>query len=191
MVTGVQLVRGGEVFASGSRNTGGKVGVGGDPSLAAGLPPGTLKVKVEGSAEKSTEANNGYGYDDERVWAAQFMEINIEYGDDEDVALGKQEKKDLPKAISEFRLKDIADLKARGIRGVRTEEPAVKPPKPIGRVVVAETEEEVPEDPSGVQLDEMPYVDALKDTSWADYDDCVRYLADEDKQVSPTSDYIR
>lgn len=188
MVTGVQLVKGGDVFASGSRNTGGSVGIGGDPSLAAGLPPGTLKVKVEGGQQRSTEANNGYGYEDERVWAAQFMEVDIEYGDDEDVALGKQEKKEsLPKVIDSFRLKDIADLKARGIRGFRSDEPVVKPPKPIARVVCADLEEESPEDTEGVRFDEMPYVEALKDTSWTDYDDHLRYLEDEDKQVSPTT----
>lgn len=187
MVTGLQLVRGGDVYAAGSRDKKFEAGVGGDPSLAAGLPPGTLKIKAEAGRETSEEANNGYGFDDERVWAAQFMEIGIEYGDDDDPALQKQQRaKDmLPKTIADFRLKDIADLKARGIRGLRVESDA-KVPKPRGRVIIDENAED-PEDPDGVEMDELPYVHAMKDTSWDDYNDCARYLED-DARDSPVSD---
>jgi hypothetical protein len=187
MVTGLQMVTGGDVYAAGSREKKVEGGVGGDPSLAAGLPPGTLKIKAEASHERSEETSNGFGFEDERVWAAQFMEIDIEFGDDEDVALQKREKsKDmLPKTIADFRLKDIADLKSRGIRGLRNEN-EVKLPAPRARIL-ADEELELPENRSSVEFDEMPYVEALKNTSWDDYNECLRYL-DDDGRSSFTSD---
>lgn len=68
MVTGLQLVSGGDVYAAGSKDKRFEGGVGADPSVAAGLPPGTLKVKAEASHSSGQEANTGYGYEDERVW---------------------------------------------------------------------------------------------------------------------------
>ncbi|KIW07369.1 hypothetical protein, variant [Verruconis gallopava] len=188
MVTGLQLVTGGDVYAAGSRDKKVEGGLGADPSVAAGLPPGTLKVKAEASHEHSEQASNGYGYEDERVWAAQFMEIDIEYGDDDDPALQKREKsKDmLPKTIADFRLKDIADLRARGIRGLKSDGEKRLQPKLRARIVAHE-DEELPEDPDGIDIDELPYVDALKGTSWDDYYECFRYL-DDIARDSPVSD---
>lgn len=188
MVTGLQLVSGGDVYAAGSRDKKFEGGVGADPSLAAGLPPGTLKVKAEAGQARGEEANTGYGYEDERVWAAQFMEIELEYGDDDDPALQKRERsKDLlPKTIADFRLKDIADLGAKGIRGQKTEAELTRPPRRRARII-ADEEAEIPEDAGAIQLDEVPYVSALKGTSWADYNECSRYLDDEARD-SPVSD---
>jgi hypothetical protein len=46
---------------------------------------------------------------------------------------------------------------------------------------------ESPEDSNGIQFDEMPYVNALRNTSWDDYNECSRYL-DDDARDSPISD---
>merc|ERR1711939_318467 len=156
MVTGLQLVAGGDVYAAGSRDKKFEAGVGADPSVAAGLPPGTLKVKAEASQSHGQEANTGYGYEDERVWAAQFMEIELEYGDDEDIELQKRERsKDLlPKAIADFRLKDIADLGAKGIRGMRTETSPTRPVKRRARIL-ADEDADLSDD-NAIQLDERP-----------------------------------
>jgi hypothetical protein len=187
MCTGLQMVTGGDVYAAGSRHKNVDASVGADPSLAAGLPPGTLKVKVGASQTNDQEASTGYGYEDERVWAAQFMEIELEYGDDDDPALQKRQRsKDLlPKTIADFRLRDIADLGAKGIRGLKTEKDG-KAPKRRARIIVDE-EEEAPEDVGGIEMDEGPYVEALKGTSWKDYNECARYLEDE-ARASPVSD---
>jgi hypothetical protein len=186
MVTGVQLVTGGDVYFAGSRDKKFEASVGVDPSLAAGLPPGTLKVKAAAGVARGEEANNGYGYEDERVWAAQFMEIELEFGDDEDLALQKRENsKDLlPKTIAVFKLKDIADLGAKGIRGMRTEVDAKRPRPPRRQArVIADEDEETVDDAASIQLDAVPYVDALKDTSWTDYNECARYLDDEARSL--------
>ena len=111
--------------------------------------------------------------------AAQFMEIEIEYGNDEDLALQKRErsKDGLPATIADFRLKDIADLGAKGIRGMRTETSPTRPVKRRARIL-ADEDAELSDD-NAIQLDERPYADALNGTSWADYNDCLRYLDDE------------
>merc|ERR1711981_490108 len=161
MVTGLQLVAGGDVYAAGSRDKKFEAGVGADPSVAAGLPPGTLKVKAEASQSHGQEAN-------------------MEYGDDEDIELQKRERsKDLlPKAIADFRLKDIADLGAKGIRGLRTETAPSRTPRRRARVI-ADEEAEIPEDTGDALFDEIPYAESLQGTSWTDYNECSRYLDDE------------
>jgi hypothetical protein len=186
MCTGLQMVTGGDVYAAGAREKKFEAGVGADPSLAAGLPPGTLKVKAEAGQHSEQEASTGYGYEDERVWAAQFMEIEFEYGDDNDPALQKiQRSKDmLPKTIADFRLKDIADLQDKGIRGLKTQKESVPAPKRRARIVVEE-EAEIPEEDGEIVMDEIPYVEALKDVSWANYNEASRYLDDESRPVSP------
>ena len=187
MCTGLQMVTGGDVYAAGMRDKRFDGAIGVDPSLAAGLPPGTLKVKAEVGHAQGEEAKTTFGFEDERVWAAQFMEIDLEYGDDNDPALQKRERaKDLlPKTIADFRLRDIADLGAKGVRGVRTNVDAVRPPKRRARILVDEDAETSEDD--GIQLDEIPYAEALHGTSWADYNECSRYLDDEARD-SPVSD---
>merc|ERR1711881_355172 len=164
MVTGLQLVAGGDVYAAGSRDKKFEAGVGADPSVAAGLPPGTLKVKAEASQSHGQEANTGYGYEDERVWAAQFMEIELEYGDDEDIELQKRERS--------------KDLLPTGIGGLRTETAPSRTPRRRARVI-ADEEAEIPEDTGDALFDEIPYAESLQGTSWTDYNECSRYLDDE------------
>lgn len=193
MVTGVQLVTGGDVQAGTKASTHGGAGAGGDAGLAFGAPPGVAAVSAEASHGHSEEATNGYGYDDERVWAAQFMEVTIEYGDDEDHTLTAQDGKLIPKTIARFKLEDIADLRARGIRASRdirvqaNGKSTPKPPKPIGRVTVAETTEE--DELDDIHVDDMPYIHALAGTEWDIYNECSQYLADaqsRQRSISPS-----
>jgi len=122
------------------------------------------------------------------------MEVKIEYGDKEDPALSKDEHKFFPKTIATLRLKDIADLKARGIRAGQEQraqangKPVSKPPEPIGRVTIVENEslaideDSMMEDIEGIQLDGKPYIEAMKDTDWKMYDECSQYLVEAESR---------
>jgi hypothetical protein len=200
MVTGVQLVTGGDVQVGSSRSVNGKFGAGADIGAAFGAPPGVAAVAAEAGHEHGSEANNTYGYDDERVWAAQFMKVKIEYGDEEDKTL-KLKEKAVPATIATFQLEDIADLKARGIRGSPEQraqangQATVKPPKPIARIIVDEDGEDASsEDSDSIHLDDQPYVEDLKNTDWEMYNEASQYLCDTEtrrRSISPEGIRIR
>jgi len=184
MVTGVQLVTGGDVQVGSSRSVGGSIGAHIDPGLAFGAPPGLASVGVHASHSHDSEANHGYGYENERVWAAQFMEVKIEYGDEEDKTVKMKENKLVPATISTFQLEDIADLKARGIRA--TQRQRADAPKLIGRIVLEDVDDDdVDADSDDIRLSDHPYVEVLKDTDWDMYDECSKYL--RDTETSGTS----
>jgi hypothetical protein len=184
LVTGLQLVTGGRMKTVASKSAHGGIGGGVDAGALAGGPPGVVTVAAEASIDHTNQAANSSGYNDERVWAAQFMEVVIEYGDQEDTKLTSDEHKIFPKTIATFKLKDIADLKARGIRASQEQrgQTISKPPQPIGRIMMRETEDAATgddaEDSDGIELDDKPYVEALRDTDWGMYDECSRYLDD-------------
>jgi hypothetical protein len=193
MCTGIQLVTHGNVRTGASNSASVHAGAGGDFGPAVGLPPGVVDIHAEGARGHLEEANNGYGYDDERIWAAQFMEVNLEYGEGEDDAAlaAKLQKHDaVPKTIASFKLKEVADLKVRGIRasparraeGEETR-PVGKTPKFIGRVTVDDGSDsgEDGESGPGIQIDDTRYVDALRDTNWDNYRDCAHYLHDKER----------
>ncbi|KAH6702883.1 hypothetical protein BKA61DRAFT_198094 [Leptodontidium sp. MPI-SDFR-AT-0119] len=197
MVTGIQLVTGGDVRVGSSRSVNGTVGASGDVGAAFGAPPGVAAVGAEVGHGHHSEANNAYGYDDERVWAAQFMEVKIEYGTEADKAMKSKDNNLVPATITTLQLEDIADLRARGIRAsqnLRAQangQTYVKPPKPIARVVVTgEDEEEDDSEDEGIQLSDSPYTEALKNTDWEMYNECSQYLADAQtrrRSITPES----
>jgi hypothetical protein len=187
MVTGVQLITGGSVQVGSSTSTHGALGASADPGPAVGLPPGLLPIGGEVNHGHGSETNSGYSYTDERVWAAQFMEIKIEYGKGEDKGLQKDVNHPhaLPATIATFNLEDIADLRARGTRGSQKQredangQMLAKTPILVGRVVVDDGESDSGSDgPDDMQIDDRPYVDASKDTDWDMYNECVKYLRD-------------
>jgi hypothetical protein len=199
MCTGIQLVTHGNVRTGASHSAGVYAGAGGDFGPAVGLPPGVVDIHAKGERGHMEEAKNGYGYDDERIWAAQFMEVNLEYGEGEDdaaLAAKLQKHGVVPKTIATFKLKEVADLKVRGIRAspaVRAEGNEMlsvgKTPKFIGRVTVADTVEDGSKSDDddddgepGIQIDDTSYVDALRDTNWENYRDCAHYLHDKDRE---------
>ncbi|KAF2417677.1 hypothetical protein EJ08DRAFT_684027 [Tothia fuscella] len=180
MCTGVQLVTGGDVQTGNSKGSKIGGGAGGDPGPLVGAPPGVLKVGVEGSHENSETIGTDFGYDDERVWAAQFMEISIEYGNEEDPALTEKEKRSLPRTILNLNLQQIEDLAARGIRsGVKEDQKASTTPCLVGRVTVKETlddDDEGEEACPDLVVSDIPYVMAAHDVHWDMYKECSMYL---------------
>jgi len=67
MVTGLQLVTGGDVQAGGSRSVHRAFGGGVDVGALAGGPPGMAVANAEVSGGNHDEAKNNYGFDDKRV----------------------------------------------------------------------------------------------------------------------------
>ncbi|KAL2063778.1 hypothetical protein VTL71DRAFT_5583 [Oculimacula yallundae] len=187
MCTGVQLVTDGLVHVGSSRSMNGTVGASGDVGLAFGAPPGVAAIGAEAHHGRSSAANNTYGYGGERVWAAQFMEVKIEYGSKEDKKIRSKDNGFVPATITTFQLEDIADLRARGIRAsqnLRAEangQKYVKPPKPVARVMTSgeEQEEENSDgDDDEIHFSDHPYMEVLQDTDWEMYDECSQYLTD-------------
>jgi hypothetical protein len=182
MCTGVQLVTGGDVHVGASRSVNETVAAKADVGAAAGSPPKIGEVGVEVTHGHSGRNNNDYGHEDERVWAAQFMQVKIEYGDQGDKNPKTSDTKVVPAEITTFWLEDIADLKGRGIRGGLEQRAAAnglkkeKAPEPIGNIVVGEEEEEEEEQDEGIELSDKVYVEELKETDWEMYDKCSLYL---------------
>ncbi|CZT52392.1 uncharacterized protein RSE6_13725 [Rhynchosporium secalis] len=201
MVTGVQLVTDGIVHVGSSRSVSGTVGASGDVGASFGAPPGVAAIGAEAHHGQSSASNSSYGYGGERVWAAQFMEVKIEYGSEEDKTIKSKDNGFLPATITTFQLEDIADLSARGIRAsqnLRAEangHKCVKPPKPIARIVVcAENvdEEDEEEDGDAVQFSDHLYTEALKATDWDMYSECSQYLVDaKTRRRSTTPEEVR
>ncbi|KAF4628822.1 hypothetical protein G7Y89_g9326 [Cudoniella acicularis] len=199
MVTGVQLITGGDVRVGSSRAIFAGAGASVDAGAAFGAPPGVASVGAEVSNGHSNEANHGYEYDDERVWAAQFMELKIEYGSEEDKKFTEKDRI-VPSTISTIQLEDIADLKARGIRtGLKRREEnnqaSLKSPKLVARIVVGEESEDdedaTSEDSDGIQLGDNYYVEMMKDTDWEMYDECSKYLSDTETRRSISPEPVR
>jgi hypothetical protein len=196
MCTGIQLVTRGTVQTGASNSSSIHASAGADIGLVAGLTPGVAAVKVEGNHGHGEEAMNGYAYDDERIWAAQFMEISIEYGEgeaDKELSATLEDHKVVPKTIATFRLKEVADLKVRGIRASPARRsdgnitpPMDKMPKPIGRITIKDIEgeesESEEEGDGGILIDETRYVDALKNTDWEMYRNATHYLDDKERE---------
>ena len=184
LVTGVQLVTNGDVHTGSSRHTKLGFGAGVDVGLLAGGPPGVGAVEVEGGHEHNAQAGNHFGYEGERVWAAQFMEVSFEFSSTPDPT-----DKDHPKTIAKFQLEDIADLKARGLRAgqdvrLQAEGHSIRPPPPlVARITFAKDRINVAEKESkAIQIDDHPYVTSMKDTDWESYNECLKFLADADAE---------
>jgi hypothetical protein len=188
MVTGVQLVTGGEIHFEGSasKTISGKAG--GDLGAVTGLaPPGALKLNGEASHGRSNGAKNDFGHEDERAWAAQFMPLMIEFGREEDAELTSQKNKHLPKTIRQFGLEDVPDLRARGIRAgqERSHSPTGPVPELIGRITVQPNEgkstDSTEEDSEGIIVDDTPYVSSAQNADWEKYEEYKQFLSKAEK----------
>jgi hypothetical protein len=198
MVTGVQHVTGGEMHFEGSSTRKFAAQGGGDASMAVGAPPGTLKFDANINREKTNGAKNDFGHEDERVWAAQFMRITIEFGRQEDAVLTNFGSA-VPKTIAQFKLEDVPDLGARGIRDIpgQNDNLAGPVPKLIGRITTQqktlEDKSDAGEDtdPEGIVIDDKSYVSSIQEADWDMYETYTQYIKDAEKsrqkRTSPVS----
>ncbi|KAJ4347612.1 hypothetical protein N0V95_005258 [Ascochyta clinopodiicola] len=177
MVTAIQHVTGGTIHSQGStsRSIGGALG--GDASLAAHAPPGTLKAKLEANHQNSTGATTDFGHEDERIWAAQFMPVSIAFGPEEDALLAPEHGSPLPKSIATFRLQDVPDLGGKGFRQSsrdRGDRFCGVVPKLIARVTVNNPDSGCVGDDAdgedGLVIDDALYVANDRETDWEQYE---------------------
>jgi hypothetical protein len=186
--TGLQLIKHGKVKYSTVNSHSGGGGINLDAGLiTTGIPTGQSAAEFHGHLENSTHVDNDYDYDDERVWAAQWMEIGVVFR-----SKGPNDK-EKPMVVD---LKQIEHLE----HGVRT--PEQTPETAINsnganietRPEVAEIvglklpldnsniidesnqEEEVPYDLDSIVFDSRPYTEAMDGIDWKRYEKYRTYL---------------
>ncbi|KAJ4297942.1 hypothetical protein N0V90_005841 [Kalmusia sp. IMI 367209] len=187
LVTGVQYLTGGEFHFEDNSSNKANAHAGADVGAAANLPPGVLKAQAEARRERKNGAQNEFGHEDERVWAAQFMPVKIEFGTavDDELSTGRTS---FPKTIAHFHLEDVPDLTLQGFRASQEQADGERDPPPelIARItgdVESQRVEEAngegdDEDDSdgGIVIDDGPYVHALQNANWAMYEEGMKYL---------------
>jgi hypothetical protein len=114
--TGIQLIENGDVRleTSAGRKIEGSVTV--NPGmLTTAIPNTPAVVELGASSEHTTATSTNYGYTKERIWAAQFFRLDVDY-----LARGKGTDND--KATQAITLIEIEDLGAAAIRRDTTAE---------------------------------------------------------------------
>lgn len=129
LVTGVQLITGGKVTSGASRGGGQGGGVHLDPGMLHGVPTGQSVASIHAGSGNAVEANQEYGHKDERVWAAQFMRLIVQFGKPsvEGVTSTPTGPTLIPRKPMTVTLKELEDLGANAVRdnepdGPETEE---------------------------------------------------------------------
>lgn len=112
LVTGIQYITNAEVVAirAQSKKVSASVNIPiPEPVAAAAMILSEQEGVAVGVEDSNTnQTTTSYHHEDERVWAAQFMQLSVQYSL-ESVAVG-----DLPTRVP---LHDLVDLKSGGIRG--------------------------------------------------------------------------
>jgi hypothetical protein len=180
MVTGLQYVTDGTMHSktSASRKAGGLVSA--DASLAVNTPPETLKVNAKANHEKTNGTSVDMKNKGERVWAAQFMPVSIEYGFEPDGVPSASR----PKTIAHFELQEVEDLKARGTRDYDEKgdvQPSSPVPNLVGRIVLPKSKKrDLGNDyaDDDFVIDDTEYVANVKGTDWETYNRCKVWFRD-------------
>jgi len=105
MATAVLHVTNGEIHFESSTSSRAGGGAGGDACPAIGTPSGALETKFGGAHEKTNRITTDFGHKNERIWAAQFMPVSIEFGPREDSELGLKHSNSLPRQSPNFDLR--------------------------------------------------------------------------------------
>jgi hypothetical protein len=185
LVTGVQYLTGGEYeFEDNATNELSAHG-GADIGAAAGGPAGVAKLQAEARHERANGAQNGFGHEDERVWAAQFMTVKIDFGAQASDPSLSSERSWVPKTIKTIYLEDVKDLEFQGVRASR-EQADEETPELVARITttagkrdegISEEEDSASEEEEGFVVDDGPYVIALQNANWEMYNKYNNYLA--------------
>lgn len=180
LVTGVQYLTGGEYqFEDNATNELSAHG-GADVGAAAGGPAGVANIQAEARHERANGAQNGFGHEDERVWAAQFMSVKIDFGAQApDPKLSGRAW--APKTIKTIYLEDVKDLEFQGVRAGQ-KLPGEEAPELVARIttVSEDRDQGMSEDEDseeGLVIDDGPYVHALQKANWEMHRKYTNYLA--------------
>ncbi|QDS76543.1 hypothetical protein FKW77_006225 [Venturia effusa] len=181
MLTGVQLVAGGQVVEGFTQVKSQSVGVTVDSGLVTtGIPSGQKVATVDANNTNTTNTQSTFEYKDARVWAAQYMEVDIRTR-----ILARSNLNDAPtlEALKEeasmvFKLKDLID---RGPKALREH---VKPADEVFAEIVGlkyvdgvedrDEEYTAPSaDPATMSFDLKGYSAAMDGIDWEGYEEDV------------------
>jgi hypothetical protein len=185
LVTGVQYLTGGEYHFEDNATNELSAHGGADVGAAAGGPAGVAKLQAEVRHEKQNGAQNGFGHEDERVWAAQFMTVKIDIGAQAADPTLSSERSWVPKTIKTIYLEDVKDLEFQGVRASR-EQADQETPELVARITAGEGERDegvsdregsASEGEDDLVVDDGPYVHALQNANWEMYNKYKNYLA--------------
>jgi len=175
LCTGVQLISGGRVhYHSGdATSVGGGLEV--DPGLVTtGVPTGQSVAELQGHVSRQHHSENHYRHRDERVWAAQWFQLDVKFRP----RRSEDEEKDMI-----FKLKPVEDLK-HGVRkfdspgpdGTREYAEGDAPPDIAEIVGLVMPGGDASRDGEAPQIDERPYADATRGIDWELYREYEKYL---------------
>jgi len=174
LCTGVQLISGGRVhYHTGNANhVGGGIEV--DPGMVTtGIPTGQTVAELNGHVSHQHDADNRYRHTDERVWAAQWFQIDVKFrprrseDEEKEMVFKLKPVEDLKHGVRKFESPD--DFETRG----QTEEDM---PPDIAEIVGLVMPEVSTNDTATVDIDERPYADATRNINWELYREYERYL---------------
>lgn len=159
MVTGIQYIEGGNVTNSASGATSGKTQATvpvPDPMLAAAAV--SIKGGVSGNTSGSTASE--YGHAEERVWAAQFRPLKVEYCRPGDGTRGSTDG-----GRAWIKLHDPENLKQHGVRAEDDEEEdVIERLAPFAQVVGTDDGEY---SGNGQEMSPQAVLDSMLDSDWA------------------------
>jgi hypothetical protein len=182
--TGVQLINRGAVRygVSSGYSIGGGVNV--DAGLVTmGIPSGQSLVNVDVGKASNSQVENSYDYKDERVWAAQWFQLDVKFrqrgpGDEEKpMVVTLKEVEDLKHGVRKFQQYSTAQDEVDGDEWVDVAEiiglhsPDVKEKEQLDQSEADRLGEK-----SDLEFDERPYADAMDGIDWTMYEKYCKYL---------------
>lgn len=173
--TGIQLITGGRAVAGVSKKALTGISATVDPGMAHGVPTGQSAVSMNGSHQASSSSTNQYQHKDERIWAAQFHQINVEFTKSE---AGR--KDDLL-----VDLRQIEDLGAGAVRAGwssddDSEDERVSMPG-VARIIgfvdiqAGNTQRKQSENVHDIEISTNTYSEQMNDIDWKLYEEHSKY----------------
>jgi len=177
LCTGVQLISGGRVhYHSGDADThGGGLEI--DPGLAVGVPTGQTVGELQVHRTRQHQSENHYRHRDERVWAAQWFQLDVKF---------RPRRSDDEEKEMIFKLKPVEDLK-HGVRkfdspgpdGTREhteDDPSPEIAEIVGLVMPGARRGAAGSRGAAPEIDERPYAEATRNIDWDLYREYEKYL---------------
>ncbi|OCL13544.1 hypothetical protein AOQ84DRAFT_436266 [Glonium stellatum] len=180
LVTGIQLITGGTVLVGSSKNSSQSVGAKIDAGIMQGMPTGQDLVSVQGSHKTAAGTTTQYGHQDERVWAAQFMQLIVEFR--------KSNEKGAPDSmiVSLKEIEDLGEDKVRDDESPNRQSGEAQDGSDINNTgehvaeivgVGSETaSEEEKAKSTDFEVSDRSYEEAMEGIDWVKYDEHSKYL---------------
>ena len=182
--TGLQLITRGAVRCGASNGHSVGVGANVDAGLVTtGIPTGQSLVNVDGETASNGQVENDYDYRGERVWAAQWFQLDVDFrhrgpGDEErPMVVTLKEVEDLKHGVRKFQQYSTAQDEADNSEWVDVAEiVGLRAPDVKVKEQLDQSEADRPGENSDLEFDERPYADAMHGIDWTMYEKYCKYL---------------